>query len=51
MTIDRTAKVKEARSSAAAEIEAYKAQKEAEFKKFEEQVRHRHPLSSTSCVG
>ena len=38
MPADRTAKVKEARSSAQAEIEAYKASKEAEFKKFEDDV-------------
>jgi V-type H+-transporting ATPase subunit G len=38
MTIDRTQKVKDARSEAAKEIEAYKSQKEKEFKEFESEV-------------
>jgi len=36
--VDRTQKVKDARSEAQKEIEEYKKQKEAEFKKFEEEV-------------
>lgn len=35
---DRTQKVKDARSEAQKEIEAYKKQKESEFKKFEAEV-------------
>lgn len=35
---DRIQKLKDARSEAAKEIEEYKASKEAEFKKFEDQV-------------
>jgi hypothetical protein len=37
-TPDRTQKVKDARSEAQKEIEQYKQQKEAEFKKFEAEV-------------
>jgi len=37
-TIDRTQKVKDARSEAAKEVEAYKAQKQKEFKQFEAEV-------------
>lgn len=36
---DRTQRLKDARSEAAKEIEAYKAQKEQEFKAFEASVR------------
>jgi Vacuolar (H+)-ATPase G subunit len=35
---DRTKKVKEARDEAKKEIEAYRAQKEIEFRKFEAEV-------------
>lgn len=35
---DRTKKVREARDEAKKEIEAYRAKKEAEFKKFEAEV-------------
>jgi V-type H+-transporting ATPase subunit G len=35
---DRTKRVKEARDEAKKEIDAYKAEKEAEFKKFEAEV-------------
>lgn len=44
MTIDRTKRVKEARDEAKKEIEAYRKQKDDEFKKFESEVR----LSSRS---
>lgn len=36
---DRTKRVKEARDEAKKEIEAYKAKKEEEYKKFEAEVR------------
>lgn len=36
---DRTKRVKEARDEAKKEIEAYKASKEEEYKKFEAEVR------------
>lgn len=36
--LDRTQKLKDARSEAAKEIEAYKKEKEAEFAKFEQEV-------------
>lgn len=36
--IDRVQKLKDARSEAAKEIEEYKAKKEAEYKKFENEV-------------
>jgi hypothetical protein len=36
--VDRTQKVKDARSEAAKEVEAYKAQKEKDFKQFESAV-------------
>ena len=36
--IDRTQRVKDARSEAAKEVEAYKAQKEKDFKQFESEV-------------
>lgn len=39
-SIDRTQKVKDARTEAAKDIEAYKAQKEKDFKQFEAEVRH-----------
>lgn len=35
---DRTQKFKDARSEAAKEVEAYKAQKEKDFKQFESEV-------------
>jgi hypothetical protein len=38
--VDRTQRVKDARTESAKEIEAYKTQKEKEFKKFESEV---HP--------
>jgi hypothetical protein len=38
LTTDRVQKLKDARTEAAREIEEYKAQKEAEFKKFESDV-------------
>lgn len=38
---DRTKRVKEARDEAKKEIEAYKAKKEEEYKKFEAEVRWR----------
>jgi hypothetical protein len=37
-TTDRTKRVKESRDEAKKEIEAYRAKKEAEFKKFEAEV-------------
>ena len=39
MIADRTKKVREARDEAKKELEAYKSQKEVEFKKFESEVR------------
>jgi Vacuolar (H+)-ATPase G subunit len=39
-SIDRTQKVKDARTEAAKEIEAYKAQKAKDFKQFDAEVRH-----------
>lgn len=62
---DRTKRVREARDEAKKEIEAYKAQKEAEFKKFEAEVWcfyaplpplipfpfHSPSLSPTSCYS
>ena len=41
--IDRTKRIKEARDEAKKEIEAYKKQKEEEFKKFEAEVRTHRP--------
>lgn len=38
-SLDRTQKVKDARSEAQKEIEEYKRQKEQEFKRFESEVR------------
>ena len=38
--IDRTQKLKDARSEAARDLEAYKARKEADLKEFEAKVRH-----------
>ena len=38
--VDRTQKVKDARSEAAKEVAAYKAQKEKDFKQFESAVRY-----------
>lgn len=38
LTPDRVQKLKDARTEAAKEIEEYKAQKEAEFNKFESEV-------------
>jgi Vacuolar (H+)-ATPase G subunit len=38
--VDRTQRVKDARTESAKEIEAYKTQKEKEFKQFESEV---HP--------
>jgi Vacuolar (H+)-ATPase G subunit len=38
IAIDRTQKVKDARSEAAKEVEAYKTQKEKDFKQFESEV-------------
>jgi hypothetical protein len=38
LTPDRVQKLKDARTEAAKEIEEYKAQKDAEFKKFESEV-------------
>jgi V-type H+-transporting ATPase subunit G len=38
LTLDRVQKLKDARSEAAKEIEAYKAKKDEEFKKFESDV-------------
>jgi hypothetical protein len=38
MAIDRTKRVKEARDEAKKEIDAYKKDKDAEFKKFETEV-------------
>lgn len=40
LTPDRVQKLKDARTEAAKEIEEYKAQKDAEFKKFESEVSH-----------
>jgi V-type H+-transporting ATPase subunit G len=37
--VDRVQKLKDARSEAAKEIEEYKSKKEAEYKKFETDVR------------
>jgi hypothetical protein len=39
-SIDRTQKVKDARTEAAKDIETYKAQKEKDFKQFDAEVRH-----------
>jgi V-type H+-transporting ATPase subunit G len=36
--LDRTQKVKDARSEAAKEVETYKTQKEKDFKQFESEV-------------
>jgi len=51
--LDRTQKLKDARSEAAKEIESYKAKKEEEFKQYEKEVSfhfHFHPFqSSPSC--
>jgi Vacuolar (H+)-ATPase G subunit len=42
--VDRTQRVKDARTESAKEIEAYKTQKEKEFKQFESEVHPRfHP--------
>lgn len=38
-TLDRTQKLKDARSEAAKELEAHQAKKEAELKEFEAKVR------------
>jgi len=38
LTTDRTQRVKDARTEAAKEIEAYKAQKAKDFEKFEAEV-------------
>ena len=45
---DRTKRVKEARDEAKKEIEAYRAKKEAEYKKFEAEVRSQSPFPSGS---
>ena len=37
--LDRTQRVKDARAEAAKEVDAYKTQKEKEFKQFELEVR------------
>ena len=44
--LDRTKRIKEAREEAKKEIDAYKKQKEAEFKEFEAQVCHARPYTS-----
>ena len=38
--VDRTKRIREAKSEAQKEIEEYRKQKEEEFKKFEAEVRH-----------
>lgn len=43
MDIDRTKRIKEARDEAKKEIDTYRKTKEAEFKKFESEVRLRSP--------
>jgi hypothetical protein len=43
MDIDRTKRIKEARDEAKKEITAYRSSKEAEFKKFEAEVRVTRP--------
>lgn len=44
---DRTKRVKEARDEAKKEIDAYRKEKEDEFKKFEAEVRHALENAST----
>ena len=44
--LDRTKRVKDARSEAQKEIEDYKKQKEEEFKAFEKEVRQKTRLSN-----
>jgi hypothetical protein len=39
-SLDRTKRVKDARSEAQKEIDEYRAQKETEFKTFEKEVRY-----------
>ena len=46
-SLDRTKRVKDARSEAQKEIEDYRKQKEDEFKKFESEVVH----SRASSIG
>jgi hypothetical protein len=46
--VDRTQRVKDARTESAKEIEAYKAQKEKEFKQFESEVHTPQPPFSPS---
>lgn len=49
--IDRTKRIKEARDEAKKEIDAYRKAKEAEFRKFEAEVRFPSPKSSGySCI-
>jgi V-type H+-transporting ATPase subunit G len=43
MDIDRTKRIKEARDEAKKEIDTYRKTKEAEFKKFESEVRLANP--------
>lgn len=47
---DRTKRVKEARDEAKKEIEAYRKEKEDEFKKFESEVWLSYPLSELRAV-
>ena len=51
MLVDRVQKLKDARSEAAKEIEAYKAKKEEDFKKFESGVSTRAPSCWTKISG
>lgn len=50
-TTDRTKRVKEARDEAKKEIEAYRAKKEEEFKKYQAEVGLRPPRPSPSSQG
>lgn len=50
ISIDRTQKVKDARSEAAKEVEAYKAQKQKDFKQFESEVNSLEQVDTDSVA-
>ena len=50
MIADRTKRVKEARDEAKKEIEAYRKQKDEEFKKFEAEVRNTFGHIRANCL-
>jgi hypothetical protein len=45
IVLDRTQRVKDARTEAAKEVDAYKTQKETDFKQFELEVSPSYPLN------